>query len=52
MNEISLGGNAGESIFLERIIYEGRPVKRHSVRSRVSNEDTRSSGIRCREDEV
>jgi hypothetical protein len=45
-------GCVGESVVLERSIEGDRLLKRHEVRSRVSNEDTRSSGIMVREYEV
>jgi hypothetical protein len=50
--ETTPGGSAGESVVPERSTDEDRSVKRHDIRSRVSSEDTRSSGSRVREDEV
>jgi hypothetical protein len=48
--ETTPGGSAGESVVIERSIDEYRSSNKHSVRSRVSNEYTRNSGSRVRED--
>jgi len=50
--EATLGGCVGKSVVPKRSAKGDRPSKGHKVRSRVSSEDTRSSGSRVREDEV
>jgi hypothetical protein len=50
--ETTLGGCVGDSVVPERSTKGDRSSKRHNIRSRVSSEDTRSSGSRVREDEV
>ena len=51
--ETTFGESMRESTVLERNTYKNMPKKRNKFRSRVSNEDTKSSGItRGREEEV
>jgi hypothetical protein len=50
--ETIIGGCAGKSALLERSTKGDRSSKRRDVRSRVSSEDTWSSGSRVKEDEV
>jgi hypothetical protein len=50
--DTALGGCVGENVVLESITKGDRLLKRNEVRSRVSNEDTRSCGSMVREDEV
>jgi hypothetical protein len=50
--ETAPGGSAEESVVPKRSTNEDRLVKRHEMMSRVSSEDTRSSGNRVQEDEV
>jgi hypothetical protein len=42
----------GKSVVLKRSIEGDRSLKRHRVRSRVSNKDTRSSDSMVKENEV
>jgi len=50
--DIELGGSAGESTLTDRSKEKDRVEKWYDNRSKVSSEDTKSSGSIGREDEI